>query len=95
MKQLKLAFLMSALLSGVAFGTAAAADERAALALPASASGVVLAKHGADDPLPQPCDDNGTDVCVNGGQLVAKHGADDAQPEPCDDHGTDICFIKA
>ena len=95
MKQSKLVVLMSALLCGAAAGTASAtvitADQPVAIILPASALGLVLAKHGADDVLPEPCDDHGTDLCVSGGQAIAKHGADDVLPEPCDDHGTDLC----
>ena len=78
MKQSKLVILVSALLCGAAAGTASAtaitADQPVAIILPASVLGVVLAKRGADDVLPEPCDDHGTDLCVSGGQTFAKHG---------------------
>ena len=78
MKQSKLVVLVSALLCGVAAGTTSATvvtvDQPVAAILPASALGVVLAKHGADDAAPEPCDDHGTDLCVSGGQALAKHG---------------------
>jgi len=57
----------------------------------------LLARHGADDPIPEPCDAHGTDVCATGaaGAMLARHGADDPIPEPCDDHGTDVCATGA
>ena len=69
-------------------------------AIPTPDAHIIIAKHGADDKVPQPdpgCDDNGTDVC-NAMTILSKHGADDKVPQPdpgCDDNGTDACMIGA
>ncbi|HVQ62272.1 MAG TPA: hypothetical protein VMS53_09340 [Burkholderiales bacterium] len=90
-----MAVLVGAILWGAAVGTASASmtEFGQPARYTASALGVLLAKHGADDPKPQPCDDHGTDLCYAGAQVLAKHGADDAT-DPIDDNGVDFVLAK-
>ena len=64
MKQTTLAVLVSALFFGAAGAmTSATADDQPAASLAAPAA-IQLAKRGADDVTPEPCDDHGTDICA-------------------------------
>ena len=46
--------------------------------------GLVIAKQGADDVLPEPLDNNGVDF------IIGRNGADDLVPEGLDNNGVDV-----